>query len=236
MLSSRTRETYYKQPGSSDRQIGGHNTCFNVGHSVGDVSPKQAPDKCLEKIEQRNFKKANMKSSHQGIWRALPVIKWTVLSAIGLFGAIFIIGLGGYRIPFWPSDTEVTYEKPFSSYIGRELHVTGAVTALAWNDFPDKSKILVVSLTSPPGASNRFVSRRIPLRLGQKVIILSAWRSLSLVEFTYYYLVSVPGAGLPEDIPIHLKVDADGVPDTLVYKSTFEQSTRQGNLRRHLEQ
>jgi hypothetical protein len=168
--------------------------------------------------EPENSKVANVNSSHPRTWKAISVIKWTTLSAIGLLGVIIIIGLSGYQVPFWPSDTEVTNEKPFSSYIGRELRVMGDVTALAWNDFPDKSKILVVSLTSPPGASNRFVSRRIPLLRGQRVFILSAWRSLSLFEFTYYYLVSVPGAGLPRDIPIQLKIGSDGILDPLVYE------------------
>jgi hypothetical protein len=164
-------------------------------------------------------KDANVKNSHPRIRMVISVIKWTTLSAIGLLGVIIIIGLGGYQIPFWPSDTEITDEKPFSNYIGREYRVMGDVTALAWNDFPDKGKILVVSLTSPPGASNRFVSRRIPLRRGQRVIILSAWRSLSLLEFTYHYLVSVPEAGLPEWVPVQLKVASDGIPNPLVYES-----------------
>ena len=139
------------------------------------------------------------------------------LTTLGLIGVVIIIGLGGYQIPFWPSDTEVSLEKPFSNFIGRELHVMGDVTALTWNDFPDKEKILVVSLTSPPAASNRFVSHRIPLQQGQRVLIQSAWKSFSLIEFTYYYQVSVPGAGLPEGIPINLKIGSDGIPNPLVY-------------------
>jgi|GEM_PF-6301946 hypothetical protein len=167
-----------------------------------------------EKANDKNVKNT------QSIFRAvMSVFKWMALAAFGLFAILIVIGLAGYQIPFWPEDTEVTNEKPFSSYIGQELRVMGDVTALAWNDFPDKNKILVVSLTSPPGASNRFVSRRIPLRRGQRVIILSAWRSLSLVEFTYHYLVSVPEAGLPEGVPVQLKVASDGIPNPLVYES-----------------
>ena len=151
--------------------------------------------------------------------RVISIIKWMSLTVLGLFGVLIIVGLGGYQIPFWPSDTEVSLEKPFSNFIGREFRIMGDVTALTWNDFPDKEKILVVSLTSPPGARNRFVSHRIPLQQGQKVLIQSAWKSFSLIEFTYYYQVSVPGAGLPEGVPIQLKIGSDGIPDPLVYES-----------------
>jgi len=94
---------------------------------------------------------------------------------------------------------------------------------MAWNDFPDKAKILNVSLTSPPGAHNRFVSYSIPLKLGQRVRIISAWRQFTLFEFSYKYVVDVPGAGLPEGIAITMKVNSDGVPDPLVYEAIDEQ-------------
>jgi hypothetical protein len=96
--------------------------------------------------------------------------------------------------------------------------VTNSIKALAWNDFPDKEKILLVSLT-PPEAKNRFVSYSITLQPGQKIRILSAWRSLSLFEYTYYYLVLIPDAGLPENVPIRMKVDSDGIPSPLFYES-----------------
>ncbi|WP_022664398.1 hypothetical protein [Desulfospira joergensenii] len=140
------------------------------------------------------------------------------LTVLGLFGLLIIIGLGGYQIPFWPSDKEVSFEEPFSNYIGRELSVIGEVTALTWNDFPDKEKILVVSLTSLPRAKNRFVSHKIPLQKGQRVLIQSAWKSFKLIEFNYYYQVSVPGAGLPEGVPIKLDIGSDGIPDPFFYE------------------
>jgi len=149
------------------------------------------------------------------------VIMWTVVSAFGLIAvlssALIILGVGGYRVPWFPS-TDVSHEKPYADFVGREYRVTGHVTALAWNDFPDKAKILRVSLT-PPAARNRFVSYSIPLQLGQRVRIISAWRQFELVEFTYEYVVNVPGAGLPDGIPITMKVSADGVPDPLIYEA-----------------
>ena len=88
----------------------------------------------------------------------------------------------------------------------------------AWNDFPDKAKILSISLMQPPGVRNRFVSYVTPLERGQRVRIVGAWRRFSLGGFTRHYVVSVPGAGLPEDVPITMRVNADGVPDPRVYE------------------
>jgi hypothetical protein len=39
-----------------------------------------------------------------------------------------------------------------------------------------------------------------------------------LIEFTKYYLLSVPDAGLPDGIPIAMDVNSDGVPDPRVYE------------------
>lgn len=143
---------------------------------------------------------------------------WVVGSALGLLIAVIVLGVAGYRVPFWPSDTEMTNQKPYSDFIGRDYRVVGPVAALAWNDFPDKDKILVVSLTSPPGTQNRFVSYKIPLLRGQEIRILSAWRSLSLFHFSYYYLVSVPGVKLPEGVPIKMNVGPEGILDPSAYE------------------
>ena len=148
----------------------------------------------------------------------MSAFKWAVFTAFGLFAILIVIGFGGYQVPFWPEDTEVTNDKPFSIYIGQEYHVTNHIKALAWNDFPDKEKILVISLMPPPGAKNRFVSYSITLQPGQNIRILSAWRSLSLFEYTYYYLVSIPDAGLPENVPIKMNVNSDGIPSPLFYE------------------
>ena len=91
---------------------------------------------------------------------------------------------------------------------------------MAWNDFPDKSKILSVSLMPSPGARNRFVSYTIPLKVGRRIRIISASREFALVEFAYDYVVNVPGAGLPDGIPVTMKVNADGVPDPLIYEAS----------------
>jgi hypothetical protein len=168
---------------------------------------------------------ASGKGVRPRIRAAVSVIKWTALTAIGLLAVFVVLGVGGVRLPFWFPDAEVTHEKPYADFVGREYRVTSPLTALAWNDFPDKAKILVVSLTPPPGTSNRFVSYSIPLQPGQRVRILSAWRSFELVQFTNYYLVSVPGAGLPEGIPIKMRVNSDGIPDPLVYEALQSNST-----------
>ena len=148
----------------------------------------------------------------------ITVFKWVTITILGLLAILIILSLGGYKIPFWPEDTEVTDNKPFSNFIGQEYRVTNSIKALAWNDFPDKEKILVVSLMPPPGAKNRFVSYSVTLQPEQNIRILSAWRSLSLFEYTYYYLVSIPEAGLPENVPIKMKVGADGAPSAQYYE------------------
>ena len=151
----------------------------------------------------------------------LSAMRWTMVAAFGLIAvllsALIILGVGGYRVPWFPK-TDVSHEKPYAAFVGREYRVTGHVTALAWNDFPDKAKILSGSLT-PPAARNRFVSYSIPLRQGQRVRIISAWRQFELLEFTYEYVVNVPDAGLPDGIPITMKINADGIPDPLIYEA-----------------
>ena len=58
-----------------------------------------------------------------------------------------------------------------------EYRIVGDVSAYAWNDFPDRDKILSVTLTPPPGTRNRFVSYVIPMARGQRIRILKARRS-----------------------------------------------------------
>ena len=36
--------------------------------------------------------------------------------------------------------------------------------------------------------------------------------------FHRHYVVSVPGAGLPNGIPVTMDVEADGVPDSRIYE------------------
>lgn len=176
-----------------------------------------------------NSEEAPFGTAGRRIRVVVSATKWAVASALVLLLAVIVLGVGGYSVPFWPADSEVTNQKPYSDFIGREYRVIGPVAALAWNDFPDKAKILVVSLTSPPGAQNRFVSYKIPLQPGQKVRILSAWRSLVLFEFSYYYLVSVPSGNLPEGVPIKMKVSPEGIPDPFAYQAMQSNNALQGD-------
>jgi hypothetical protein len=124
--------------------------------------------------------------------------------------------VAGVRSPFPP--TAITHQEPYADFIGREYRVKSNVSAFAWNDFPDKTKILSISLIPPPGIRNRFVSYVIPLQHGQRIRIVSAWRDVTMTGFNYEYGVSVPGAGLPEGVLITMRVNADGVPDPRVYQ------------------
>ena len=71
---------------------------------------------------------------------------------------------------------------------------------------------------SPLIVRNRFVSYEIRLKPGQRVRIISAWRQFSLAGLTSRYVVSVPGGGLPDGIPVTMDVKSDGVPDPLIYE------------------
>jgi hypothetical protein len=150
----------------------------------------------------------------------VPFAKWVAFAVCGLLalGIILImLAAGGVVSPF--SDGDITHQKPYANFVGREYRVTSDVGAYAWNDFPDKAKILSISLIRPPGVGNRFVSSVTPLKLGQRVRIVSAWRHFAVFDgFTKYYVVSVPDAGLPEGIEITMAVNSDGVPDPLVYE------------------
>ena len=149
----------------------------------------------------------------------MKFVKFVIFGAAGLVAlpVIVLIAINvAMEVP--APQTEVTNRKPFADYIGREYRIVGDVSALAWNDFPDKDKILSISLMSPPLVSNRFVSYSKPLKPGQTVRIVSAWRSLTLDGFIHEYGVDLPGSGLPEGIATTMNVNAHGVPDPLVYE------------------
>jgi hypothetical protein len=126
-----------------------------------------------------------------------------------------VLAMGGYSGNS-PRPTEITRRKPYIDFVGRECRVVTNVRAIAWNDYPDKAKILEITLTGPPGVKNRFVSYATPLKPGQTVRIVSAWQQFTLVGYNRHYAVSVPGAGLPDGIPITMYMNADGVPDSRV--------------------
>ena len=141
------------------------------------------------------------------------------LAVVGLFAVwIFTISLlmvlAEASSPF--PITEVTHRKPYVDFIGRECRVVADVRATAWNDFPDKAKIVTIGLNGPPGVRNRYVSYVTPLKPGQTVRIVSAWRQFALFGFHRHYVVLVPGAGLPDGIPVTMYMNADGVPDPRV--------------------
>ena len=142
--------------------------------------------------------------------------KWVALAVAGLLALGIVWGIAGYASPF--PVVEITHQKPYADFVGREYRVVGDVRAIAWNDFPDKASILEISLMPSPTVRNRFVSSETRLKPGQMVRIVSAWRQFALVEFTRHYVVSVPGAELPEGIPVTMTVTSDGVPDSRVYE------------------
>jgi len=130
---------------------------------------------------------------------------------------LIALGMGGGAF-YQFGVAEITHQKPYVDFVGHEYRVVADVRALAWNDFPDKTRILSISLMSPPLVRNRFVSYETRLKPGQRVRIVSAWRQFALVGFTRHYVVSVPGAGLPDGVAVEMDVKPDGVPDPRVYE------------------
>jgi hypothetical protein len=135
-------------------------------------------------------------------------ICWTVV--------MLILGIGGVMVPF--PVTEISRQKPYVDYIGREYRVTSDVDALMWNDFPDKAKILSISLMPPPSVANRFVSFKKRLQPGQVVRVVGAQRQFDGFGFHREYVVLVPDAGLPGGIPVTIDTNSDGVLDPRVYE------------------
>ncbi len=78
--------------------------------------------------------------------------KVVVFAACGLLALLIILGLGGFASPF--PDTEITHRKPYADFVGHEYRVTSAVSAYSWNAFPDKARIVSISLVPPPGVNN----------------------------------------------------------------------------------
>lgn len=138
-------------------------------------------------------------------------VQWVLYANCGLWIGAMVLGLG-QMISF--PETDLSNRNPYADFVGREYWVKTEVDALAWNDFPDKAKILSISLMPPPSVRNRFVSYKIRLEPGQAVRILGAKGRLASSK---YYVVSVPGAGLPEGIQITTPMNSDGSPDSHVY-------------------
>ena len=122
-----------------------------------------------------------------GFRRPVGLAQWVALAvgglvAIWIFATSLLMVLAETPSPF--PVTEITRQQPYVDFIGRECRVVADVRATAWNDFPDKAKILKVSLMPPPGVKNRFVSSVTPLKLSQRVRIVSAWQQLDSSDLT----------------------------------------------------
>lgn len=97
----------------------------------------------------------------------MVIAKWVALVACGLLAVsilliVLAMILAETRDPF--PVTEITHQKPYVDFVGRECRVVADVRATAWNDFPNKGKILSIALSGPPGVRNRFVSYVTPLK------------------------------------------------------------------------
>jgi hypothetical protein len=100
----------------------------------------------------------------KGKVRSISAGKVVVFTACGLLALMIILGLGGFASPF--TDTEITRLKPYADFVGREYGVTSSVSAYAWNDFPDKAKVVSISLIAPPGGRQSLHLVRDTLTVG----------------------------------------------------------------------
>jgi hypothetical protein len=148
--------------------------------------------------------------------RVLRFIAFVVVGFFVLSIALLMVAQIGMTIS--APRTEVSDRKPFVDFIGREYRVVGDVTALAWNDFPNKEKILTFSLMSPPLTQNRYVSYEKHLEPGQVLRIVRAWRSITIEGFRYTYDVALPRGGLSKGIPIEVETSSDGSLNSRVYQ------------------
>jgi hypothetical protein len=79
-------------------------------------------------------------------------------------------GAASLRAAGIPERTEAVEKRPGQGLTPerRTGLLLGILVGLAkWNDFPDKARILSISLMSPPGVRNRFVSTQTRLKPGQ---------------------------------------------------------------------
>ena len=141
---------------------------------------------------------------------------WVGAGIVVLLAVAIVLGVAGYGPPAPRSD--VSDHQPYADYIGRQYRIVGEVSACAWNDFPDKDKILSITLTPSVCAANRFVSYQTPIDKGKRVRIVRAWRTYDLFEINEDYVVSVADAGLPRGVEIRVGVGHDGVLDRRFYE------------------
>ena len=87
-----------------------------------------------------------------------------------IFAVVLLMVLAESPSPF--PVTEITQREPYADYVGRECRVVAHALATAWNDFPDKTKILEITLMAPPGIKNRFVSYATHLKPDQRTAMV----------------------------------------------------------------
>jgi hypothetical protein len=129
-----------------------------------------------------------VKSPRQKFVRAAAYVGIAVVTYLAI---VVVLTTGGVLSPF--PVTDILNRRPYADTVGREHRVVGNVIAVAWNDFPDKETLLSITLISPPGYANRFVSWTVPLKQGQVVRITSARRQFGWLGFSQWYVASLPG-------------------------------------------
>jgi hypothetical protein len=151
------------------------------------------------------------------VWKLAKFVTLGVLGFVALGAMLFTAA--GILMTIPAPKTEITRQKPYADFVGREYRVVARLTATAWNDYPDKATIRAITLDTPgEEVRNRYVSYVRPVQPGQRVRIVSAWRYITPFGFHPYYVVVLPGAGLPEGTKVEMHVDSDGIPAPQFYE------------------
>jgi hypothetical protein len=102
---------------------------------------------------------------------------------------------------------EITRTTPYSGMIGTEYEVTAddLYAYGIYESLPGKS-VSWITLVPGVGIDGPEVAFRRHIFRGQPIKIISAWRAPILLEDAIYYRVAMPGADVPDDVPIRLEL------------------------------
>ena len=150
---------------------------------------------------------------------------WLAAAAVGYVVFLVIVTVGGILSPF--PVTDISSRPPYAGVIGREYTLKSKLVAVAWNDFPDKKKILSITL-QPMGHGNRFVSAHVDVQRWQRLRVVGARQQWGFAGIGRWYVVSLPGIELP-DAPIGIGMDSARVPDPTLYEPVTDATNQATN-------
>ena len=148
------------------------------------ANPVRRPKSDTRGMTVRTFRKA-------GIF-----VRWAACS--------LLVAIGGcHQGPH----SELTSVKPYADLIGSEYRVVATdVHAYPIYESVTTKNISRVAVIAGVGIGGSEIGSPINIPQGQIIRILSAWRKPLLFEDGIYYRVQLPGAELPQNVPIELEL------------------------------